>query len=226
MNQTKNKVLALLLTIILISIASESMGQIKFGIVVKSGLCKVIQEDRNYLYDDGGYIILRDDSYFDHGGYTYAMMYGIEGNIVEQIANSRFSFEQAVGIEIKTIKEDNSPYFSDGKSHINSGNAISLYLPIKFKYRIGERFNIFIGGSNVFNFANDFYIKNNTYNVRGVAGFDFKLSDRCKLGIEYGRDITQYGSFYNDSFRYRFNLFAVKVAMKLSKKKHVMIEIQ
>ncbi|MDA3818658.1 MAG: hypothetical protein PF486_14845 [Prolixibacteraceae bacterium] len=217
MNQTKNKVLALLFTIIFISIASQSLGQIQFGLVVKSGLCKVNREDRNYSYDDGGYIILRD-YYFDHGGYTYAMMYAIEGNIVEQIANSRFSFEQAVGIEIKTIKEDNSLYFNDGESHINSGNAISLYLPVKFKYRIGERFNMFIGGSNIFNFASDFSIKSNTYNIRGVVGFDFKLSDRYQLGVEYGRDITPYANFYNDTFRYRFNLFAVEVAMRLSKR--------
>ncbi|MBN2648857.1 MAG: hypothetical protein JXR50_03850 [Prolixibacteraceae bacterium] len=218
MKQIDNKALALLFAVVLISISSRSMGQIQFGVTVKGGMCKVIEENRNFTYDDGGYIIIPDDSYYDYGGFTSAKIFAIEGNIIERITSSRFSFEQAFGVEYKEIKEDYTQMYNNQTSKLNSGTSISFNIPVKCRYSLSGKIDTYIGLNNIFNLSTDYYIAHNPYNLRAVVGLDIMLYNRCLLGIEYGHDITSYGNFDNDKFRYKFNMLTLNFGFNLSKK--------
>ncbi len=194
-------------------------GQTKlmYSAAIKGGISKPNTLNRAYIYDDNGYIV-RDKLKFTLADIQYyGPMISAEVSIIEKIKDWKISFEQGLGIESKTFYGGVAEWFdTEGEYEGYKASHYSFTIPVKVRYEPTKWAALYVGANNIFNVyqSDGKNIKpTQKYNVRGIAGFDFKLSDKYLLGCEYGYDISPFSKWKDYDVSYRFDIITMKLGL-------------
>lgn len=212
------KIICISVVLIFFSVSSVS-GQTKilYCASIKGGISKPNTLNRAYVYDDNGYIIRDRLQFILADIQNYGPMFSAEVSIIEKIKDWKISFEQGLGIESKTFYGNVAEWFdTEGDYEGYKASHYSFTIPVKVRYEPTKWATIYVGANNIFNVYQSGSEKLKTtqkYNVRGIVGFDFMLSDKYLLGCEYGYDISPFSKWKDYDVSYRFDIITVKLGL-------------
>jgi hypothetical protein len=210
----KKKLIQLIIIISLIGF-KYAHAQIKYTLELIGGISNKHGINKDYVYDEYGYIHKDIRKTYDGNVYYYGPTFGIGASIIEPIGKSKFALEQGIQFEQKSYYLGFIPEVSPDKASIRDKRVFNaIAVPFKVRYSITNGIVVYGGANNLFNAFNSQY-PNDTYKnytLRALLGVDAKISNRYFLGLEYGYDITPYDQMNKHiQIFYHFDVLSFKV---------------